>query len=125
MPRKSRLKLPPVSLGNQSVGQRLACLRKQRGLTQVQLAEKIGIIQALVSAYELDRLRLNADMLVRFTQALRVSADEILGLKKPKGNGHTPSLKVARRMKRIDSLPREKQRALLNTIDTLLKGVEK
>jgi len=125
MPRKSTLNLPPLNLGKETVGKRLARLRKERGLTQVELAEEIGIVQALVSAYELDRLRLNADMVSRFALAFRVSADVILGLKKPKNNGHNPSLKVARRMKRIDDLPREQQRTLLNTIDAFLKGVEK
>ena len=41
-----------------------------QGYTQVELAERIGIIQALVSDYERDKLRLNAEMLVRFAQAL-------------------------------------------------------
>lgn len=125
MPRKSRLKLSQIKLGDESIGRRLAQLRKERGHTQVELAEKIGIIQSLVSAYELDHLRLNSDMMIRFAQALKVSADEILGLKIPSDNGVKPSRKVARRMKEIESLSREKQRTLLNTIDTFLKGADK
>ena len=55
------MELPPLDYGNEPVGQRLARLRKERGFTQVDLAQKIGIIQSLVSDYETDRLRLTAE----------------------------------------------------------------
>jgi DNA-binding XRE family transcriptional regulator len=48
MPRKSKLKLPALRLGEVSVGQRIARIRKERGYTQNELAERIGSIQALV-----------------------------------------------------------------------------
>jgi NAD-dependent SIR2 family protein deacetylase len=41
----------------------------------------MGLIQALVSACELGKIRLNDEMVIRFAKALEVSADEILGLK--------------------------------------------
>ena len=82
MPQKSKLNLPPLRLGQQSLGQRLAHFRKAAGLTQVQLAAKIGLTQNLVSAYECDRLGMQADMLARFAIALDVSADDLLGLQR-------------------------------------------
>src|SRR5207247_2491036 len=36
----------------ETVGQRLARLRRERGLTQVELAERLGIAQPIVSDYE-------------------------------------------------------------------------
>ena len=58
MPKRSKLKLPPLRLStDETAGQRLARLRKERGLTQVELAAKVGIIQGLVTNYERDRLR--------------------------------------------------------------------
>ena len=62
MPRKRTQELPPLDFGNETVGQRLARVRKERGYTQVELAKKIGITQTLVSDYETDRLRLSAEM---------------------------------------------------------------
>ena len=58
MPRKDSSKRPHDT-ESETVGQRLARLRKERGWTQVELAERVGIIQALVSDYERDKLRLN------------------------------------------------------------------
>ena len=47
--------MPPLKLVSpESLGQRLARFRKEHGLTQVQLADKVGIIQSLVADYERD-----------------------------------------------------------------------
>lgn len=124
MPRRSRLKLPPLNLGKETIGQRLARLRKERGYTQVELAEKTGIIQTLISDYERDMLRLHGEMVIRFAQALEVTTDEILGIKTAKENGGNgkQSLRLLRRLKRIEELPASQQKTLLKTIDTFLKG---
>ena len=100
MPRRSRLKLPSVLQNGDTIGRRLARIRKEQGYTQVELAQRIGIIQALVSDYERDKLRLNAEMLVRFARALNVTADEILGLNDAhRVASKNPSLKILRRLK--------------------------
>ena len=75
MPRVSRLSPAPVAQGEETLGQRLARLRKERGFTQKELAERTGLIQALISDYERDKLRLNAEMILRFTGALEVTTD--------------------------------------------------
>ncbi len=79
MPRKSKLKLPPLNLGDETLGERIARLRKERDCSQAELAE-IGIIQRLVSDYERDRLRPHPEMIVRFARALEVTSDELLGI---------------------------------------------
>lgn len=125
MPRASKLKLPSLSLDKESIGQRIARLRKQRGYTQVDLANQIGITQALISDYERNRLRPHPEMLIRFALALEVSADELLGLKQIKNNSAKPNLKLMRRLKKIEALPAAEQKILLRTIDTFLKGAAK
>lgn len=123
MPRVSRLKLAPLDPGPETVGQRIARIRKERGYTQREVADRIGIIPALVSDYENDKLRLNADMILRFAQVLEVTTDELLlpqsSKKRP---GRKPSRKVLRRLEQIESLPRRKQDALLTTIDAFLNS---
>jgi transcriptional regulator with XRE-family HTH domain len=120
MPR--RLKLPPLDLGNETLGQRLARIRKQCGYTQVELAKKIGIIQSLISDYETDRLRLTAEMAVRFALALGVSTDELLHPKAAKKKSKKPSLKVMRRMEEIEKLPPRQQTLVLSALDSILRG---
>ena len=122
MPRKSQLKLPPLDLGDETLGQRLARFRKARGFTQVELAEHIGIIQSIVSDYERDRLRPHPDMLVRFAIALGTSTDELLGLKTPpsKKANSPANRRFLRRLEKIEKLPKRDQDALIRTIDAFL-----
>lgn len=130
MPRVSKLSLPPIDWGKESIGQRVARIRRERGYTQVELAEKIGIVQTLVTDYETDRLRLTAEMAVRFAMALDVSLDELLHPKAAKTSSRKPSHKVLRRLEQIEALPATQQTTLLRTIDTFLevaslKGVQR
>lgn len=127
MPRKSRLKLSPVSFGNETLGQRLARIRKERGLTQNDMAERTGLTQVLVSDYERDRLRLSAEMAIRFVEALGISTEELLRPRKKSAAApaQQPSLKLLRRMERIEKLPLYRQRALLTTIDQFLAARER
>jgi transcriptional regulator with XRE-family HTH domain len=103
--------------------ERLSRLRKERGWTQVELAERVGISQTLISDYERGRLRLNADIVVRLANALEVTANELL---QPGGPRHSlrrkPSLRVLRRLEKIEKLPAHQQSTLLKTIDTFLRG---
>jgi transcriptional regulator with XRE-family HTH domain len=122
MPRRPTLKLPPLDLGKETLGQRIARIRKERGYTQVELAERIGIIQSLVSAYEKDKLRLTAEMTIRFATALEVSTDELLRPATGKPQSRKLSRRVLRRVEKIEELPRLQQTTLLRTIDTFLRA---
>jgi transcriptional regulator with XRE-family HTH domain len=126
MPRRSKLSLPPLDMGEETIGQRLARLRKERGYTQIQLAEKVGIVQTLITDYERDKLRLHAEMVIRFAQALEVTTDELLGVSKVRKIGETTArLRLLKRTKKIEELPPSQQKTLLKTIDTFLKGAER
>jgi transcriptional regulator with XRE-family HTH domain len=123
MPRKKTPK-PAHDAVAETFGQRLARLRKERGWTQQELAERAGIIQALISDYERDKLRLNADIIVRFANALEITTDELLRPREsPRALHQKPNLRVQRRMEKIAKLPPHQQNYLLKTIDGFLKGV--
>ena len=121
MPKVSRFKLPPVDFGGETLGERIARIRKERGFTQVELAGRIGIIQTIVSAVEGDERKLSAEMAVRFAQALEVSMDELLGPGRRAKKARKPSRKILRRLERIEMLPRTQQMAVLKTIDNALE----
>ena len=125
MPRKPKLKLPPLQLGDEAIGQRIARLRKERGYTQKKVAEKIGIERTRVTDYELGRIRLYDEMVSRFAFALGVSTDEILGLTVSPHSSDKPDLKITRRMREIEKLPSSQKKSLLNTIDAYLKANKK
>lgn len=125
MGRKSKLKLSALKL-KETFGQRLASIRKAKGYTQTELAKKTDLTQGLISDYELDKLRPYHEVIIRFALALDVQTDELLGLKdyQVTGSESKPASRLIRRMKKIEQLPDFKQKVLLNTIDTFLKGAE-
>jgi len=108
---------------SESFGQRLGRLRKERGYTQTELAERCGLIQALVSDYERDKLRPYADVVARIAQGLGVSTDELLGLAPvAKTLGAAQHRRFLRRLQLIDTLPKRDQDAVLRTIDAFLSA---
>jgi transcriptional regulator with XRE-family HTH domain len=122
MPKRATISKPPLDYGGETIGQRLARLRKQRGYTQVELAEKMGSRQVLISAYETDRIALSAEIAVRLAMALEVSTDELLHPNVKKKSTAKPSLKVMRRLEQIEKLPENKQSFILSALDSMLRG---
>jgi DNA-binding XRE family transcriptional regulator len=81
MPQKPKENFIPLNLCDETLGQRIARIRKKRKLTQKELADKIGITRSRLSNYEIDRNRLYDELLIRFAIALDVSLDYLVGLK--------------------------------------------
>jgi len=123
MPRTAKYKLPDLKIKG-SLGQRIAMLRKERGYTQLELAGKIGINRVLISDYERDKIRPHYEIIIHLAIALEVTTDELLGLKALKQNENKPSLKILRRMKKIEALSDNHQKFILKAIDSHLKALE-
>lgn len=60
--------------------ERVRELRKARRLTQVELADALGVTKQSVSNWENDNIQPSIDMLVRIAQYFGVTADYLLGL---------------------------------------------
>jgi transcriptional regulator with XRE-family HTH domain len=105
-----------------TLGTRIARLRRDKGLTQVELAERLGVTQPAVSDYENDDIRLSADVVVQIAGILGVSTDELLGLKETPGKAAASpkNRRLYRRLQDIEKLPRRDQQALLRTIEAFL-----
>lgn len=115
MPRKKRT--------GSAFGGRLVAFRKARGFTQVQLAKTIGTTQRAISYYENEADYPPAGVIVDLARGLRVSADELLGLKRPvKALRHDPDPEIRRlwkKVRQIQGLPERDQRAVIRLINSL------
>jgi transcriptional regulator with XRE-family HTH domain len=104
------------------LGSRVAQLRKDQGLTQVQLAEALEISQQMVASYEVGRRRIPVSMLQALAKALSVEVDVLLGdasaAKARAKRGPVPTL--ARHMERISALPKTQQKFVIQVIETVL-----
>lgn len=115
-------KKPPMT----EFGKRLMALRQQRGLTQVQLAAAIGSTQRVVSRLETVAEHPTVPVLVALAGALKVSADELLGLK-PAPRVEAPrqapeEKRLWRHLRVVAALPERDQRAVLRLIDSVARA---
>jgi transcriptional regulator with XRE-family HTH domain len=109
-----------------AIGKRLRELRDTHGLTQADLAKRLGIPQSVVSDYERGIVRVHGQALIGLAKALKTTTDEILGLKESNGHRVMQDRRFLRRLSKIDRLPRRDKQTLLGTIDALVKsaGIE-
>jgi transcriptional regulator with XRE-family HTH domain len=103
-----------------SLGERVAQLRKARNITQVQLAEALGVSQQTIQSYEVGRRRIPVSTLRVLAKTLGVSLEELTaeGEHAPRKRG--PVSQIQQYLERISQLPRAKQRAVMNVIDAML-----
>lgn len=110
-------------------GERLVVLRQQRGLTQTQLAQASGVTQRAISYYETMPGYPAAPAIIALAKALRVSSDELLGLKalpKSAAAGNAPEEKrLWRHLRVVAQLPERDQRAVLRLIDTAARAAQR
>ena len=72
------------------IGERLADLRKDKGLKQIELAEKLGISLHTLSNYEREKSTPDDEMKTRIAKLFNISLDYLLGLiseERPIGGG--------------------------------------
>lgn len=104
------------------LGKRIAQFRKSAGLTQVQVAEKLGIAQQTMAHYESGSLRIAVAMLKPLSSVLSISAEELLeepvtATKKKRG----PSSKLEQQVEMIQQLPRAKQKFVMEMLETVIQ----
>jgi transcriptional regulator with XRE-family HTH domain len=105
----------------QDMGQRIARLRKEQGLTQAQLAETLGVAQQTMAHYEVGRLRVAVAMVPVLARTLAVPIDELLeGPAVSKGK-RRPAPKLQRQLAHITQLPKAKQRSVTELLDTVIE----
>lgn len=103
------------------LGERIANLRKTRNITQVQLAEVLGVSQQTIQAYEVGRRRIPVSALPAVARLLVVPMDELFGLVSQKERGKRgPMSQLERSIERISELPKQKQRFVVEMLETVL-----
>ena len=110
-------KKPPQT----AFGKRLVALRRARGFTQIQLAKAAETTQRAISYYETEAEFPTAPALIALAQVLRVTTDELLGIKPAKLDRQDQGeQRLWRRFRRMVSLPQRDQRAVIRLIHSLV-----
>ncbi len=103
----------------EQLGRRIAEARKAAGVTQVELAQVLGIAQQTMAHYEGGVSRIAVGMLRTVAKTLSVSIEELIGDDpKPAKRGPTP--KLQQQIERLQQLPKPTQKVVMEMLDGLL-----
>jgi transcriptional regulator with XRE-family HTH domain len=125
-PSPKPLMLPAETAFYEQLGRRIAERRKTLGITQVQLAEALGIAQQTMAHYEAGKVRFAAALLPVLAEMLQMTIEDLIGIEPTAARKHAgprkrgPAPKIQRQLERIHALPKPQQRALLQVIDSVL-----
>ena len=98
-------------------------LRMEKGLTQSDLATLIDSSQRNISHYETVAGYPPTDVLVKLASALKVSLDDLLGIKVPKAAPPRQDPEVRRLWKKFQqvmTLPEKDRRAVIRLVNSLV-----
>ena len=101
-------------------GQRLYALREQAGLSQQELAERIGLTQRAYAHWERHPVALRADQLLKLAQALNVSVDDLVGTNGKKRRGTGPAGKMRQLFEAASRLPRSQQQKITALLEAFI-----
>lgn len=96
------------------MGLRISALRKQRGLTQEQLAEYAGVSGQTISTAELGKKALRPENIIKISIALGVSTDYLL-------TGHRNDVDYTSIDSRLQSASPEEYDKIMRVIDIMLE----
>ncbi len=106
------------------LGQRIAQRRKDQGITQVQLAELLGVSLQAMNSFEKGRRRVPVSSLPAIARAVSATLDELIvdvspvPAAAPKKRGPAP--RIQQQLEQLGRLPEAKQRAVMQVLDSVL-----
>ena len=100
-------------------GDILTKLRKSRGLTQQQLAEMLNVSRRVISYYEGETKYPPTHLIAPLSKALKVSSDELLGIKKIKDTLDNKHAALWRKLKVLETFSEKDKKAVLQFIEVI------
>ena len=116
-----RLDQITLPLDMHAFAERLRQLRELRGLTQVRLAELLGMTPRSYNRWERGGNTPHLDMLIRIADILQVSLDELVGRAEPNAAPLIHNHDLHQLVQQLDELPDEDQLALIRVMDGLVQ----
>ena len=109
----------PAKHPRSGFGDRLARLREEAGLSQVQLASKLGVSQQAVAQWERKISAVRSDTLAKLAAALGVSSDALLGTKTKRPSA-APMGRARSAFEKVSALPRRQQDKIISVVEAFV-----
>lgn len=95
-------------------------LRQAAGLTQMQLAEKVGVHHSSIAYWELSGTAPRGEVLPKLAEALGVSIDSLLGVAPPKPKRQAAKGRLQRVFENAAKLPRRQQEKVSEFVEAFV-----
>jgi transcriptional regulator with XRE-family HTH domain len=110
----------PARKPRSAFGERLATARQQAGLTQQQLAERLGTTQRVLTHWESQGVALRADQIAALANLLGVTANYLVGRDSaPKKNGGHVG-RARRVFEAVAEMPRHQQKKIIDVVEAFV-----
>jgi len=100
-------------------GQRLHAAREAAGLSQAQVAERLGVTQKAYAVWERYPVALRPEQIEKVASALNVSVEFLFG-QTAKQRGSGPTGKARRVFEAVSKLPRRQQQKIAEVVEALV-----
>lgn len=104
------------------LGQRIQQLRKQQGLSQVEMAKQIGVSKSQVNRYENKSVQPPADILNKLADLFGTSVDFLInGDSQEKAQATLKNNVLLQKFREMENLPEREQSILLEVIAAFIR----
>ena len=114
----------PAKTKRTEFGERLVTARQEAGLSQAQVADKLGITQQSYGGWERRETALKPEHLVQLSVILNVTVDYLLGKENGRKRSGGPAGKARQIFERVSQLPRATQQRILANVEDALTAYE-
>jgi transcriptional regulator with XRE-family HTH domain len=101
-----------------NIGDHIKKFRKARGLSQIELGEKLGVTQQVITNWERNLREPNIETLLNIAGIFEITLEQLVGKKTGEVEDQT-SRALQKRFELIKKLSPEKQKAFVTFVDAL------
>ena len=111
----------PATKTQPKLGQRISALRKERGLSQPQLAKLLDCSREVVSYYERRATNPTSEFLEKLAEVFEIPVADLLDDSPSSKRKPGPVSQLETRIEEVRKLPKQRQKFILDFIDTDLR----
>ena len=110
----------PTDRKRTAFGERLVAAREAAGMSQRELADKLGMKQRALCWWEREPVALRPEQLTTLAEVLSVTTDQLLGRNIEKKRGTGPTGKAKKVFEAVSRLPRHHQEKIVAVVESFV-----